>query len=270
MATQSISSVFQEFLDRVNLKKWDAAKKFLQDAITFNEHHGSSDEFIGFLSADIEQRNVTQLRIDAVAVHSDGKSLGARQIIKTVGPDGTQLETWALVLAFFNDDKKISRFYKIDTRPNPRSPVLAKVSPTAPPVSEKQLSADELKSAYHTYIQSYNDGAMAIVVPQMMAPELLMNGNPLPREVVVGFFGKFLLPATAGLKYHIQDMVTDVEKQQVFVRLTLEGVPENKNLQKGDDGKEPVKINEIATYSFQDGKIAWCWAAPDFDLTPSV
>ncbi|KAI8151647.1 hypothetical protein K4K54_009669 [Colletotrichum sp. SAR 10_86] len=268
MSAQHITSLFEAFLDKVNTREWDEAKNYLGDTVTYNDQQKSGNDFISRLSADVKGGRRTQLRTDAVAVHSDGNSLGARQIATTVSAEGVSLETWSLVLVFLDARGKISRFYEIETRPNPRAPLTASVAPTAPPASDTRLSADGLRNAYHTYIQSYNDGAMAVVVPQMMAPELLMNGNPLPREVVVGFFEKFLLPATAGLKYHVQDMVTDVEKQQVFVRLTLEGVPENKNLQRGDDRKEPVKINEIATYAFQDSKIAWCWAAPDFDLTP--
>nr|XP_036574348.1 SnoaL-like polyketide cyclase [Colletotrichum truncatum]KAF6780765.1 SnoaL-like polyketide cyclase [Colletotrichum truncatum] len=248
--------------------KWDEAKKLLQTTVTYNDQKTSNEDFVDHVAADIKKRNVTHIRLDGVAVHPDGKSFGGRQIIKTSDKGAPKADPWALVLVFIDDTNKISRLYKIDDRLISQGPPATSLSEITYKPSANPLSSDDLRNLYLEYINSYNIGTMSTVLPQKLAAEMAMQGNVAKVEQVVIILGQILLPAVAGLKYKVEDMVTDVEKQQIFVRLSLEGVPENKNLQKGADEKGRVKVYELATYGVEEGKIAWAWSAPDFDILP--
>ncbi|KAF9875580.1 SnoaL-like polyketide cyclase [Colletotrichum karsti] len=265
MSARNIGSTLQALLDGVNLKRWDEAKKFIRSTVVYNEHQVSNEDFVSHLAEDVEKRNITQFRVDGVAIHSDGKSLGARRITRTVDSDGKQLEAWGLVLFVFDDEEKVSRYYSIEA-PKALFPPVPSLPPIEQDASFGPLSAKEMSDAYHVYINSYNEGTMPTVIPQKWAETVVMNGKPQSRDLVPPFLERVLLPAIAGLKYKVEEMVTDVEKQQVFVRLSLEGVPENKNFQKGADGKEKIKLYEHAMYGFLNGKIARVWASQGFDM----
>ncbi|KXH66659.1 hypothetical protein CSAL01_09383 [Colletotrichum salicis] len=82
---------------------------------------------------------------------------------------------------------------------------------------------------------------MPTVLPALWVETISMHGNIVPALGAVGFLGKILLPVIAGLKYEVDELVVDEKKQQIAVRLSISGVPQNKNLQKnGPDGKVAV------------------------------
>ncbi|TQN69021.1 hypothetical protein CSHISOI_06442 [Colletotrichum shisoi] len=146
--------------------------------------------------------------------------------------------------------------------PGPRRPG----SPPSP--SGTLLSAGEIDARYREYIFSYNEGAThPVLLPRLWSNAVSFNGKQLPVDLAVVLLGKILLPVIAGLKYQIEEVAVDEGRQQIAVRLSLEGVPENDFLQKGGPG-EKVKVYEHAFYGYEDGKISWGWAAQAFDTLP--
>ncbi|KZL69069.1 Snoa-like polyketide cyclase [Colletotrichum incanum] len=267
MAAQGVGAALQAFLDAANNKKWDEVQEHLQPAVTvtYNENQESRDDFVQRLTATAEKGD--QLSADSWTVDEAAQSVGARLVtsIKKAA-EGTPAKVWDLILVFF-EDGKISRFYQIASQLS-RSP---HAGPWAPEVTSKPsknpLSASEISTLYREYIYSYNTGAVATILPQRWAKVVSFHGNSAPVEMILGILKKVLVPVIAGLKYEVEEMVVDVERQQIALRLALEGVPENKNLQKNGPG-EKIKVYEHALYGYEEGKIAWGWAAQGFDMTP--
>ncbi|KZL68351.1 SnoaL-like polyketide cyclase [Colletotrichum tofieldiae] len=248
MAAQGVGATLQAFLDAANNKNWGDVQKHLHPdvAVTYNENQDSRDGFVQRLTAAAEKGD--QLSADSWTVNE------AAQV-------------WDLILVFFKDGQ-ISRFYQIASQQS-RGP---HAGPWAPEVTSKPskspLSASEISTLYREYIYSYNTGgAVDTILPQRWAKVVSFHGNSTPVEVILGILKKMLLPVIAGLEYEVEEMVVDVERQQIALRLALEGVPENKNLQKNGPG-EKIKVYEQALYGYEEGKIAWGWAAQGFDMTP--
>ncbi|OHE95621.1 SnoaL-like polyketide cyclase [Colletotrichum orchidophilum] len=257
MTTQGIVSVFQTFLDALNNQKWEEAHNHLQPVLTatYNETAESRDEFVNRLTATVETGG--QLSADQWTVDEAAQSLGARLITTTIDA----AKVWDIVLVFFGSGK-IARCYQIaNPQPGPFGPEVA-----AKP-SQNPLSAAAIEALYRKYIYSYNDGSMPTVLPALWAKEVVLHGELVPSQAAVGFLGKILLPVVAGLKYEVDELVVDEKKQQIAVRLSISGVPQNKNLQKNGPGGE-VTVYEQALYGFEEGKIAWAWASQAFDMTP--
>ncbi|KAL2878567.1 hypothetical protein SGCOL_006037 [Colletotrichum sp. CLE4] len=270
MATQDILSIFQAFLDAVNNKKWDEVHNHLQPVVraTYNENSESRDEFINRLTVTSEKGS--HLSADQWTVNEAANSLGAR-LVTTISdaPEGTPAKVWDLVLVFF-ENGKIARLYQIANQqsrgvgPVPAPPFVPEV---AAKTSQNPASAAEIEARYRKYIYSYNDGTMPTVLPALWAETISMHGNTVPALGAVGFLSKILLPVIAGLKYEVDEFVVDEKKQQIALRLSISGVPQNKNLQKnGPDGK--VTVYEHALYGYEEGKVAWAWASQAFDMRP--
>ncbi|KAK1640150.1 hypothetical protein BDP81DRAFT_509058 [Colletotrichum phormii] len=259
MATLDIVSIFQAVLDAVNNKKWDDVHNHLQPVVraTYNENSESRDEFINRLTLTSEKGS--HLSADQWTVNEAANSLGARLITTTSdAPEGTPAKVWDLVLVFF-ENGKIARLYQVA---NQQSRGVGPVPEVAPKTSQNPISAAEIEALYRKYIYSYNDGTVPTVLPALWAETISMHGNIVPALGAVGFLSKILLPVIAGLKYEV-----DEKKQQIAVRLSISGVPQNKNLQKnGPDGK--VTVYEHALYGYEEGKVAWAWASQAFDMRP--
>ncbi|GJC86679.1 hypothetical protein ColLi_09517 [Colletotrichum liriopes] len=260
MAAQGVGATLQAFLDAANNKNWDEVQKHLHPnvAVTYNENQESRDGFVQRLTAAAEKGD--QLSADSWTVNEAAQSVGARLVtsIKDAA-EGTPARVWDLILVFFKDGQ-ISRFYQIASQQSR--------APTPAPGRPSPLSASEISTLYREYIYSYNtSGAVDTILPQRWAKVVSFHGNSAPVEVILGILKKILLPVIAGLEYEVEEMVVDVERQQIALRLALEGVPENKNLQKNGPG-ERIKVYEQALYGYEEGKIAWGWAAQGFDMTP--
>ncbi|GKT53744.1 SnoaL-like polyketide cyclase [Colletotrichum tofieldiae] len=260
MAAQGVGATLQAFLDAANNKNWGDVQKHLHPdvAVTYNENQDSRDGFVQRLTAAAEKGD--QLSADSWTVNEAAQSVGARLVTSIKGAaEGTPARVWDLILVFFKDGQ-ISRFYQIASQQSR--------GPTPAPGRPSPLSASEISTLYREYIYSYNtDGAVDTILPQRWAKVVSFHGNSTPVEVILGILKKMLLPVIAGLEYEVEEMVVDVERQQVALRLALEGVPENKNLQKNGPG-EKIKVYEQALYGYEEGKIAWGWAAQGFDMTP--
>ncbi|KAK0380606.1 hypothetical protein CLIM01_02073 [Colletotrichum limetticola] len=270
MASQDIVSIFQAFLNAVNNKKWDEVHNHLQPVVraTYNENTESRDQFINRLTTTADKGSV--FSADQLTVNEAAQSLGAR-LVTTTGdaPEGTPSKVWDLILVFF-ENGKIVRLYQVANQqsrgvgPVPAPPFVPEYAAKA---SQNPISAAEIEALYRKYIYSYNDGTMPTVLPALWAETISMHGNLVPAVGAVGFLGKILLPVIAGLKYEVDEFVVDEKKQQIAVRLSISGVPQNKNLQKnGPDGK--VTVYEHALYGYEEGKVAWAWAAQAFDMRP--
>ncbi|UQC77882.1 SnoaL-like polyketide cyclase [Colletotrichum lupini] len=245
MASQDIVSIFQAFLNAVNNKKWDEVHNHLQPVVraTYNENTESRDQFINRLTTTADK----------------GSIFSADQRC----PRGD------LILVFF-ENGKIVRLYQVANQqsrgvgPVPAPPFVPEYAAKG---SQNPISAAKIEALYRKYIYSYNDGTMPTVLPALWAETISMHGNLVPAVGAVGFLGKILLPVIAGLKYEVDEFVVDEKKQQIAVRLSISGVPQNKNLQKnGPDGK--VTVYEHALYGYEEGKVAWAWAAQAFDMRP--
>ncbi|GJC89770.1 hypothetical protein ColLi_12608 [Colletotrichum liriopes] len=267
MATQRVADILQAFLDAINNKKWDEVQTHLQPAVTveYNGNQENKDDFVKRLAAIAEKGD--RLAADSWTIDEAAQFVSARLVINVKdAAEGTPAQVWDLVLVSF-EGGKISRYYQIastlsrDSSAGPWAPEIASKPSRTP------LTASEIGARYREYIHSYNDGTTSIVIPQRWGKIISLNGKTLPLDEVLEFFRNILLPVIAGLKYHVEEMVVDVERQQVAVRLYLEGVPENEHLQKNGPGKA-IKVYEHALYGLEEGKISWVWAAQGFDMTP--
>ncbi|KAF5593631.1 polyketide cyclase like protein [Fusarium pseudocircinatum] len=269
MAAYDLAATFQAFLDAVNSKNWDQVEEHISPTVTatYGEKQESRDELVSRFIVSAKEGD--QLSADTWTVDQATQSVATRLITSiknTLEAEGTPSRVWDLVLVFF-EEGRISRFYQIASQVS-RDP---QFGPWAPEVtsepSKNPLSISQIDEEYRKYLYSFNDGTMPGVVLQGWAKEVSVLGNKVPREAVPNLFSKVIVPVIAGLKCEVEEMVIDVRKQQIAVRLAIEGVPENKNLQKDGEGKK-VKVYEHAMYGFEEGKIAWVWAAQAYNSTP--
>ncbi|TDZ18528.1 hypothetical protein Cob_v008664 [Colletotrichum orbiculare MAFF 240422] len=267
MSAQNVGDVFQAFLDQVNRKRWDEARKYVQPTLTYNDDEASGDVFIGTLSADLERQNVSRVALDALTVDHAGPKLAARSIAYAETPEGTKIASWSLVIVFFADNR-ISRFYQIFHRDLPGLPPTPLENPPPNQKSETPLSAEEMETTYLDYITSYNRGGHKSAIERSWAEEVTMNGFKSPTAATPDIISQFLLPVIAGLDYGVEESVVDVERQQIAVRLSLRGVAKNPNLQKKGAEGEEVTHYEHALYTFLEGKISGGWAVQEFDMSP--
>ncbi|KAF6832070.1 SnoaL-like polyketide cyclase [Colletotrichum musicola] len=268
MSSQDVTATFQSFLDLLSAKKWDEAAEALQPKVIYNGKDNTNDELVKHFAEYMEEDNVTHTRMDGIRVHYDGKSIGARQIMRSEDADGKRIESWGLIMVFF-ENNKISRYYLILHQPHlfpPPSESLAPIPAPQPPLNP--MSADELREFYHVYINGYNNGTMPFEIPKRFTEVVTLNGEPFDRDLVPSFFEKALLPIIAGLWYTVEEMVIDLEKQRIFVRLALEGVSKNERLRKDETEGGRIKVYEQAMYDFHDGRITGGWAVQGFDMTP--
>ncbi|GJC95639.1 SnoaL-like polyketide cyclase [Colletotrichum higginsianum IMI 349063] len=267
MAAQGLDTILQAFLDAVNDKKWDEVNNYLRPSVAaaYDETPETRDDFVKRLTATADRGD--RLSADSWTIDEAAQTVGARLVtsIKDAA-EGTSAQVWDLVIVSF-EDGKIARFYQVASKMS-RDP---RAGPPAPEVTPKPsgtlLSAGEIDARYREYIFSYNEGAMHTVLPRLWSNAVSFNGKYLPVNVAVVLLGKILLPVIAGLKYQIEEVAVDEGRQQIAVRLSLEGVPENDFLQKGGPG-EKVKVYEHALYGYEDGKISWGWAAQAFHTLP--
>ncbi|GKT87382.1 LOW QUALITY PROTEIN: snoaL-like polyketide cyclase [Colletotrichum tofieldiae] len=265
MATQRVAGILQAFLDAVNNKKWDEVQKHLQPAATvaYNSSQESRDDFVKRLAAIAEKGD--RLTADSWTIDEAAQFVSARLV--TSGRRGrnarASLGLGPRLLRGRQDFPVLPDCLHAEPGLQRR--------PWAPEIASKPsktpLTASEIGARYREYIHSYNDGTTATVIPQRWGKIISLNGKTLSLDEVLEFFRNILLPVIAGLKYHVEEMVVDVERQQVAVRLYLEGVPENEHLQKKVPGKT-IKVYEHALYGLEEGKISWVWAAQGFDMTP--
>lgn len=249
---------YQSFLDSLNKSDLSAAGEFLQESIIYNDKAVTRDDY---LSQVTPAPGKPEVRVDGLTANDATQSLLGRKITRTEGD--SPVETWSLFLIFF-ESGKIAKEFEVPSYLSQHLKLPA-WPPVTPGSSSNPLTAEGLEAAYRAYVYSFNDGTYRQQLQQSFDDTVSGNGNPGTRDATIDLFERLLRPITRGLEYEIEHIVADVERQQVGVRISLSGVPENKSL--SPDGAE-VKLYELALYGFKDGKISWFWAAPDFDAAP--
>lgn len=249
----------QAFLEKANKRQWDAFQGVFLPTVTFNGNPETRDQFTQRIAKTIQGDDV-KFRVDGLTSDKAAQSLAGRLITTTKEADGTTSEIYDMILLFV-EDCKISRFYQVQSELSRHIRAPAVPAFTTKP-SKNRLSATEIRHAYTKYIDDINTRRMHTTVAEHFTERLVAGGLMLDHEQTRAFFENVIQPAIAGLKYVVEEMVVDVEKQQLAAKLSIQGAPENKRVQEhfGDD---EIKLDEIAMYGFTDGKISiFCGATP--------
>lgn len=165
-------------------------------------------------------------------------------------------------------DGKISRFDQVQSDIS-RQLRASNLPAFTPKPSKNPLLTTELRHAYTKYIHDINARCIHTNVADHFAEEVLAVGRLLDHEQARAFFVNVIQPATAGLTYVVEEMVVDAEKQQLAVKLSIQGFPENESVRERFGGGE-VKLTEIALYGFTDGKISILVARRPAGFYPSL
>ncbi|KAF6828300.1 SnoaL-like polyketide cyclase [Colletotrichum plurivorum] len=243
---------YQSFLDALDKSDLAAAGEFLQESIVYNNKTITRDEYLERVAPKPD------VRVDGVTANDATQSLLGRRLTRV-----ESVETWSLFLIFF-ESGKIAKEFEVPSYLSQHLKLPAWPS-VIPGTSTKPLTAAELEAAYQTYVYSFNDGTWREQLQLSYDDVVSGNGNASSRDATINLLERLVRPAIRGLEYGVEHLVADVEKQQVGVRISLSGVPENENL--SPDGGS-VKLYELALYGFKDGRISWFWATPDFDVSP--
>lgn len=249
----------QAFLEKANKRQWDAIQEYVQPTVTFNGQPETRDQFTQRIAGKVQGHDV-RLRVDGLTSDEAAQSLAGRLITTTKDADGATFEVYDLILLFV-EDCKISRFYQIDFELSRHIRAPAVPAFTTKP-SKNPLSAAQIRHAYIKYIDDINTRRVHTTVAEHFTERPVAGGLTLDHAKTRAFFKNVIQPATAGLKYVVEEMVVDVEKQQLAAKLSIQGVPESRRIREhfGDD---EIKLDEIALYGFTDGKISiFCGATP--------
>lgn len=266
MSNSTSSETLQIFLENANERQWDALHEHVQQTVTYNGKPESRDQFIRRFADTVEGGDV-KLRMDGLTIDSTAQSIAGRLVTIAKNADGTTFEVWDMILLFV-EDGRISRFYQIAEKISRHLKASTVPAFTAKP-SKNPLSATQLKHAYTKYLDDINARRIHTTVSEHFAEQAIAEGNILDRAKLTGFYMNVIQPATAGLKYVAEEMVVDAEKQQLAVKLCIQGIPENERL-RGQFGGGEIKLHEIAMYGFTDGKISTFAAAPPEGLFPAL
>lgn len=259
MSNQTATAVLEAFLTKANEGEWDLIHEHVQPVVTYNGKPETRDEFTRRI-ADKTSRGDVKLRVDGGTTDEAAKSLAGRLIATSKDADGTTLEVWDMIL-FAVEHGKIARFYHIQSQFN-RHPRGSTVPAFTTKPSRHPLSAAQLQQAYTKYIHDLNARCIHTTIADHFAEEVVAGGQALGHTEMRGFFVNLIQPATTGLQYTVEEIVVDAEKQQLAVKLSIQGDPENERVRKHFGGVA-VKLDEIAMYGFTDGKISiFCAAAP--------
>lgn len=260
MSNQTAAAVLDAFLTKANEGEWDLIHEHVQPVVTYNGKPETRDEFTRRI-AEKTIRGDLKYRMDGVTTDEASKSLAGRLIATSKDADGTPSEVWDMIL-FTVEDGKIARFYQIQSQFN-RHPKGSTVPAFTTKPSKNPLPAAQLKQAYMKYIHDLNARCVHTTVADRFAEEVAVGGQTLGHQHLKGFFVNLILPAAAGLKYVVEEMVVDAGKQQLAAKLSIQGDPESERMQERF-GRHGVKLDEIAMYGFTDGKISvFCAAPPD-------
>ncbi|KAG6355368.1 hypothetical protein INS49_003330 [Diaporthe citri] len=252
MSGQTAIATLQAFLDAANERKWDEIHGFVLPFVIYNGERETRDRFIRRIAENTKGGEV-KLRVDGLTIEEGAKSVAGRLVATAKDGQGTTFEVWdAIILSV--EDGKISRFDQIQSEIS-RNLRLSNLPAFTTKPSKNPLSATELRHAYMRYIHDVNARCIHTNVPEHFAEEVAGTGRLLDYEQMRALFVNILQPATAGLTYVVEEMVVDAEKQQLAVKLSMQGVPENERLREHFGGGE-VKLPEIAMYGFTDGKIS--------------
>jgi hypothetical protein len=235
VANSTASDILQALLEKANKGQWDAIHEHFQPTVTYNRKPEARNDFIHRI-VGITQGGDIKLRVDALTTDEAAQSLAGRLIITAKNADGATFEVYDMILLSV-EDGKISRFYQIQSDISRHFRALA-VPPFAPKPSTNPLSATELKHAYMKYISDINTRCMHTNVAEHFSEEVLLGPQTLGHEQLGRFFVNVIYPATAGLKYHVEELVVDAEKQQVAAKLSMRGVPENERVRENFGGGE--------------------------------
>lgn len=268
MSDSTSFNILQTFLEEANKRQWDAFQEHVQPIVTFNGQPETRDQFTQRIAGKIQRHDV-KLRVDGLTSDEAAQSLSGRLITTAKEADGTTFEVYDMILLFV-EDCKISRFYQIKSELSHhiRAPAVPAFTTEA---SKNPLSATEIRHAYMRYIDDINNRRMHTTVAEHFTERLVAGILTLDHDQTRAFFENVIQPAIAGLKYVVEEVVVDVEKQQLAAKLSIQGVPENERVREHFGGDE-IKLDEIAMYGFTDGKISiFCGATPKGFLPgPSV
>lgn len=264
MSNQTAVATLQAFLDTANERKWDEIHGFVQPLVIYNGQRETRDRFTCRIAEKTNGGEI-KLRVDGLTTEEAAKSVAGRLIATAKDADGTTFEVWDMILLFV-EDGQISRFYQMESDISRHLRASAVPAFTTKP-SKNPWSATELKIAYMKYIHDINARCIHTNVAEHFAEDVVMGGRLLDHEQIRGFFINVIQPATAGLNYLAEEMVVDAEKQQLAVKLSIQGIPENERVRDHFGGEE-VKLTEIAMYGFTDGKISIFGGAAPSGLLP--
>lgn len=259
MSESTSCNILQAFLEKANKQQWDSIQEYVQPTVTFNGQPETRDQFTQRIAGKIQGHDV-KLRVDGLTSDEAAQSLAGRLITTAKEADGTTFEVYDMVILFV-EDYKISRFYQVQSELSHHIRAPAVPAFTTKP-SKNPLSATEIRHAYMKYISDINTRRMHTTIAEHFTERLVAGTQTLDHEQTRAFFENVIQPATAGLKYIVEETVVDVEKQQLAAKLSIQGTPENKRVRE-HFGHDEIKLDEIAMYGFTDGKISiFCGATP--------
>lgn len=266
MSNRTAAATLQAFLDTANERRWDELHGFVQPLVIYHGQREIRDRFTCRIAEQTKGGEI-KLRMDGLTADEAAKSVAGRLVATDKDADGIAFEVWDMILLFV-EDGKISRFYQIESEISHHLRVSAVPAFTTKP-SKNPLSPTELKQAYMRYIHDLNARCIHTTVAEHFAEEVVSGGQLLGYEQMRGFFVNLIQPATAGLKYVVEEMVVDAEKQQLAVKLCIQGVAENERVRE-HFGSGEVKLDELAMYGFTDGKISIFSGAPPKGFLPEL
>lgn len=264
MMDQTGSDILHAFLEKANKGHWDGMHDYVQPMIIYNGDPEYRGELIRRITERTKRGDV-KLRLDGLTSDEAANGVAGRLVTTVKNSDGNTFEVWDMIMVFVKGGK-ISHFYQIQSeisRHVRESTVPAFITKS----SKNPSSVPELKQAYMRYNHDLNMRCVHNNVADHFAEEVLVEGRTLGIEQTRAFFVDLIQPATVGLKYVVEGMVVDVEKQQLAAKLSIQGVPENKRVQEHFGGGD-VNVVEIAMYGFTDGKISVFCGAPPKGLLP--
>lgn len=264
MSNQTAIDTLQAFLDAASERKWDDIHGFVQPLVIYNGQREVRDRFTRRIAEQTKEGNI-KLRLDGLTTEEAAKSVAGRLVATDKDADGNTFEVWDAIIVFV-EDGKISRFDQVQSEISRQLRASTLPAFTNKP-SKNPLSVAELRHAYMKYIHDLNARCIHTTVAEHFAEEVVSGGGLMDYERTRAFFVNAIQPATAGLKYVVEEMVVDAEKQQLAVKLSIQGVPENKRLRE-TFGSGEVKLDEIAIYGFTDGKISIFTGAPPKGFLP--
>ncbi|GKT63219.1 snoaL-like polyketide cyclase [Colletotrichum tofieldiae] len=270
-SNNSYEASFRDLIHDHNAKRWTDLETRLLDIVVVDGESLPRGHFRDYLHNDLAGEGDTkEVRIDAILVDVDSKSIAARLINHVTLVESTKaFEYQEIVLANFINNL-LSNWQTVRDEDGFRSreptvpctPLSSSSSFNNPPSPLKTPA--ELKSFYRSYINSINEKTMAKEFDNFCQPKLNHNGRELTIAEYIPLISNSQ-DAIEGLHFHVQELFADGETQQVAARLQFTGTPVKEWAGAKPNGK-PVNFHEHVMYQLEHGRISRVWSTIELDV----
>ncbi|SPJ72669.1 uncharacterized protein FTOL_02398 [Fusarium torulosum] len=259
LSRTELIAVLEKIINTQNEGEWTILESLVQPTVAIDGESQQRSQFIADLSSRAQIGSTSKL--DSYVVDTNAQAIAARIIKTDIASSTEECQYQEIILAWFIEGR-LSNLKTLRDNDARRAKQASEIA-TPSLLQKANPTSFDLEAAYRDYIRSINEHTMEASFDFFCKPTVSHNTVEKTIAEYISLI-QDSQSAIQGLRFEIQDLITDSDSGRVAARLEFTGIPV-KRWADADATGDSVKFHEHVMYWFDEGRMHWVWSIVDLD-----